>query len=73
MHGSACASLACSAALNYNLSVQVAIRECQQKHKFMNAMTYGRLKYVLLVATGGTSMTVLAIPVSNPDGMQALR
>ena len=53
--------------------MQVAIRECRQKHETMNAMTYGRLKYVLLVATAGSSMTVLAIPVDNPDGMQVLR
>ena len=39
----------------------------------MNAMTYGQLGYVLLVATAGTSMTVLAIRVSEPRDMYVLQ
>ena len=50
--------------------VQAAVRECQEKHKRMNAMSYGQLKYVLLIATAASTMEVLAIPVDNPAGIQ---
>lgn len=50
-------------------TVQLAIDECKQKHKAASPMMYGNLPYMLLVATAACKMTVLAMPVGNPEEM----
>ncbi|KAK9802763.1 hypothetical protein WJX73_010013 [Symbiochloris irregularis] len=43
--------------------LQEAISECFDKHKPANNFNHGQLEYVLLVATAGTRMQVMALPV----------
>lgn len=52
--------------------MQEAVDDCRQKNEAANQSIYGELRYILMIATAGASMQVLAVPVDDPDGLHPI-